>query len=147
MPGIEVESLDGEKTTIGEEALTDFRARVRGDVVLPTDSSYEEVRVIWNAMIDRRPAMIVRCTGTADVMQAVRFANENKLLVSIRGGGHNIAGMSLRDDAMLIDLSLMRSVHVDPDKAWSDGKQTITPAVLAKAIAACRAIHALSVDQ
>ncbi|MGH9807500.1 MAG: FAD-binding oxidoreductase, partial [Terriglobia bacterium] len=96
------------KANIGE-----FRAHFRGDVLLPGDAAYDEVRQIWNAMIDRQPALIARCTSAQDVVQSVNFAREQELLVSIRGGGHNIAGNAVCDDGLMIDLSLMKSVQVD----------------------------------
>jgi FAD/FMN-containing dehydrogenase len=93
--------------------VDEFRKGVRGPVVMPGDPSYDEVRQVWNAMIDRRPPMIVRCSGNADVIAAVNFARENGLPVSVRGGGHSAAGSAVHDDALMIDLSLMNGVHVD----------------------------------
>lgn len=116
MTNIQVRSLSGEVVVLDDQTLVDFRTQVRGQVITPGDSNYDEVREIWNAMIDRRPGLIVRCSGTADVLQAIRFARRHKLLTSVRGAGHNIAGKSLYDGAFLIDLSIMRSVQVDPDK-------------------------------
>ena len=98
-----------------QETLQAFKARLRGEVLLPGDAGYDEVRQIWNAMIDRRPALIARCRSAADVVQAVGFARQHNLLVSIRGGGHNIAGNAVCDDGLMIDLSLMKGVQVDPD--------------------------------
>ena len=95
--------------------IEEFKAHFRGDVLLPTDANYDEVRQIWNAMIDRRPALIARCASPEDVVQAVKFARQNDLLVSIRGGGHNIAGNAVCDDGLMIDLSLMKNVKVDPN--------------------------------
>ena len=95
-------------------SISDLVSRLRGKIILPCDMEYDECRKIWNAMIDRRPALIVRCMGTADVVNSIKFARENKFLVSVRGAGHNIAGMSLADGAMLIDLSLMKGVWVNP---------------------------------
>ena len=83
---------------------------MKGQIVLPSDPSYDEVREIWNAMIDRRPALIVRCAEANDVVHAISFARENGLEISIRGGGHNIAGNALCDDGVMIDLSTMRNV-------------------------------------
>ncbi len=94
--------------------IEEFKAQFRGEVVLPGDASYDEVRAIWNAMIDRKPAIIARCASADDVVQAVKFAHQNDLLVSIRGGGHNIAGNAVCDDGLMIDLSLMKGVQVDP---------------------------------
>jgi FAD/FMN-containing dehydrogenase len=94
--------------------ITDFASKLRGKIILPTDPGYDESRKIWNAMIDRRPALIVRCMGTADVANSVKFARENNYLVSVKGAGHNIAGTSLADGAMLIDLSPMKGVWANP---------------------------------
>jgi len=90
-----------------------FKSQFRGGVILPGDSSYNDVRQIWNAMIDRKPGLIARCSSAADVVQAVAFARTHNLLVSIRGGGHNIAGNAVCDDGIMIDLSLMKNVAVD----------------------------------
>ena len=95
--------------------INEFKAQFRGNVLLPGDAGYDEVRQIWNAMIDRRPALIARCTSAEDVVQAVAFGRTNNLLISIRGGGHNIAGNAVCDDGIMIDLSLMKSVQVDPN--------------------------------
>jgi FAD/FMN-containing dehydrogenase len=81
---------------------------------MPADPDYDEVRKVWNGMIDRRPPVIVRASGNADVIAAVKFAGENGLPVSVRGGGHSAAGSAVHDDALMIDLSLMDGVHVDP---------------------------------
>lgn len=94
--------------------IDEFKAHFRGEVLLAADADYDEVRQIWNAMIDRKPALIARCTSPEDVMQAVEFARKHDLLVSIRGGGHNIAGNAVCDGGLMIDLSLMKSVQVDP---------------------------------
>jgi FAD/FMN-containing dehydrogenase len=95
--------------------IDEFKARFRGDLLLPGDADYDEVRQIWNAMIDRRPALIARCTSPDDVVQGVNFARQHELLVSIRGGGHNIAGNAVCNDGLMIDLSLMKGVRVDPN--------------------------------
>ncbi len=95
--------------------VEEFKSAVRGEVLLPADPGYDDVRGIWNAMIDRRPAMIVRCSGVADVMRSVALARNLDLLLSIRGGGHNIAGNAVCDDGLMIDLSPMKSVRVDPE--------------------------------
>src|SRR6266849_955548 len=99
---------------ISESALQAFRANLRGQLVLPKDVDYDDVRRIHNAMIDRRPAAIIRCAGVADVVAAVNFARQGNLLVAVRGAGHNIAGTSLCDGGIVIDLSRMKSVRVDP---------------------------------
>ena len=76
--------------------------------------AYESARRVWNGLIDRRPAVIARCAGTADVVEAVRVARTHRPVVSIRGGGHQVAGSAVCDDGLVIDLSAMRGVHVDP---------------------------------
>lgn len=114
--GIKALNTQERLVTIDQEGLNSLRAQVHGKVIVPGDAAYDEARKIWNAMIDRRPALIVECTGTADVLFAVRFAKQHGLLISVRGAGHNIAGRSLQNNILLIDLSHMRSVHVDPDK-------------------------------
>jgi FAD/FMN-containing dehydrogenase len=113
-------NLDTGSTTIGAGEIEALAARLRGTVIEPGDASYDEARAIWNAMIDRRPGLIVRCAGASDVVQAVRFAREHGLLVSVRGGGHNIAGNAVCHGGLLIDLSPMHSVRVDPSirRAW-----------------------------
>jgi FAD/FMN-containing dehydrogenase len=110
-------------TNMKNEVVAAFKATLRGPVLQPGDPGYDDARAIWNAMIDKRPALIVRCAGTADVMHAVNFARENGLPLAVRGGGHNIAGSALCDDGMVIDLSGMRDVHVDPrvQLAWVSG--------------------------
>src|SRR5512132_169520 len=99
---------------LSKATADEFKRSFQGDVVLPGDANYDEVREIWNAMIDRKPALIARCKTSDDVVQAVKFAREQDLLVSIRGGGHNIAGNAVCDDGLMIDLSLMKKVEVDP---------------------------------
>lgn len=101
-------------TPLKDEAIQQLRSQVRGTVVLPGEGGYDQARKIWNGIIDRKPAMIVQCSGTADVMAAVNFARENKLPLAVRGGGHNVAGNSLCDDGVVIDLSPMRRVRIDP---------------------------------
>jgi FAD/FMN-containing dehydrogenase len=106
--------LDGRPASVDEEAVMQLRTRLRGALLQPGDEGYDAARGIWNGMIDRRPALIARCRGTADVMEAVRFAHEHNVLVSVRGGGHNVAGYAVAEGGLMIDLSLMKSVSVDP---------------------------------
>jgi len=95
------------------EALQRFAEAVRGDVLRPGEEGYDDARAIWNGLIDRRPALIVQCTGAADVVDAVNLAREQGLVLSIKGGGHNVAGNAVNDGGVVIDLSRMRGVHVD----------------------------------
>jgi hypothetical protein len=101
---------------VSEAAVRNFRASVRGETLCPGDSGYDMARTLPNAMIDRRPGIIARCGGTADVIACVRFAWEHQLLVSVRGGGHSVAGKSVCDDGLMIDLSRMKGIRVDPAK-------------------------------
>jgi FAD/FMN-containing dehydrogenase len=101
-------------TTIHTEALETLKNCFRGEIRLPEDKRYDQTRQIWNAMFDRKPAIIARCIGTTDVINAVNFARDNDLLVAVRGGGHNSAGKAACDDGLMIDLSPMRRVLVNP---------------------------------
>ena len=96
-----------------DAVVQEFGTSLRGQLILPTDPGYDDARKIHNAMIDKHPALIVRCTGLADVITSVHFARKNNLTASVRGGGHNVAGTSLCD-GLVIDLSSMKSVHVNP---------------------------------
>jgi FAD/FMN-containing dehydrogenase len=99
---------------LNESSLRDFRFRMRGETLILGDAGYDEARRVWNGMFDRRPAIIARCTGVADVIAAVNFARDNGLEIAVRGGGHSMSGQSVCDDGMMIDLSQMKSVRVDP---------------------------------
>lgn len=102
--------------TLVNETIKDLKTNVKGHVVLPDDQSYDEVREIWNAMIDRRPAVIVQVANADDVSHVITFARKNGLEISIRGGGHNIAGNAVCDNGVMIDLSTMKNVRVDAQK-------------------------------
>ena len=101
---------------MNEETIAAFRASLRGGLIEPGDPNYDTARKVYNAMIDRHPRLIAGCAVVADVMAAVRFGREQKLLVSIRGGGHNAGGLGVCDDGLVIDLSPMNYVRVDPKK-------------------------------
>ncbi|MDX1686446.1 MAG: FAD-binding oxidoreductase [Candidatus Promineifilaceae bacterium] len=101
--------------SLDEEAVEAFAGQLRGELITPASADYEEARTIYNAMIDKRPALIARCENVADVISAVNFARQNDLDLAIHGGGHNGAGLALVDDGLVIDLSPMNGVHVDPD--------------------------------
>ncbi|WP_372379259.1 FAD-binding oxidoreductase [Vibrio natriegens] len=100
--------------SIESAKVEDFIKHFGGEAILPDDASYDEVRKIWNGMIDRKPGMIARCKSAEDVVLSVNFARENNLLVSVRGGGHNIAGNAVCDDGLMIDLTLLNEVQVYP---------------------------------
>lgn len=127
MSAIEVLSLERVKVELDAGAVESLRGSLQGHVVCNGEPGYDEARTIWNAMIDHRPALIARCRGTADVMRAVTFAADNGLLLSVKGGGHNIAGSAMCDGGMVVDLSLMKSVRVDPKarRAWVEGGATL----------------------
>jgi FAD/FMN-containing dehydrogenase len=101
--------------SIPEAALEAFAAGLRGEVTLPHDPGYDETRAVWNGMIDRHPAIVARCAGAADVVDAVSFARERDLPLAVRGGGHNVAGNAVCDGGLVIDLSGMDGVRVDPE--------------------------------
>src|SRR5688572_32039668 len=105
---------DGRKILLRAADVEDFRAGLRGQLLLPGTAGYDDARKIFNGMFDRRPALIARCVGAADVMRAVRFAQAHELLVAVRGGGHSLSGQSVCDHGLMIDLSAMRGVRVDP---------------------------------
>ncbi len=112
--GLRAKTIEGDDVELRQGLLDGFKARLQGPVLVADTVEYEAVRTVWNAMIDRRPALIVRCLGTADVIECVRFARANDLLLCVKGGGHNIAGLAVADGALMLDMSLMRGVWVDP---------------------------------
>jgi len=114
MADLRIISINGDETVLKETTVEAFKTGLRGELLTPDSPGYDEARTIWNAMIDRRPAVIVQCAGTADVMRAVDFARRNELLVAVRGGSHNIAGNAVCDRGLMIDLSSMKSVRVNP---------------------------------
>jgi FAD/FMN-containing dehydrogenase len=106
--------LSGEITELADDQFAELRMTFRGRLVTPQDDGYDEARVVQNGLIDRRPGLIVQCSGTADVIDAVNLARERRLLTAVRAGGHSIAGYGVCDDALMLDLSVMRGVWVDP---------------------------------
>src|SRR5499427_772646 len=102
-------------STLDRSAIADLSARFTGALLLPGDSGYDEARRIHNGLIDKHPALIARCLGTADVVDAVKFATAHGLEIAVRGGGHNVAGKAVCDNGLMIDLSRMKGIHVDPE--------------------------------
>src|SRR5215218_7637337 len=105
--------------TVGREldpaAVDELRASLAGDLVGPADPAYDERRAVWNGSIDRRPALIARCSGTADLIAALRFAERTEVPLAVRGGGHSFPGQSVCDGGVVIDLGPMKGIRVDPD--------------------------------
>src|SRR5262245_18979410 len=114
MAQVTLKTGEGASRTLSAETVEALRAQLRGPLCMPGDAGYDQARTIWNAMIDRKPAMIVRAIGASDVMRAVAFAREHGLLLAVRSGGHNIAGNAVCDGGLMLDLSQMRSVRIDP---------------------------------
>jgi len=102
---------------LAEQAVNGFAAQLHGELILPSDARYEVARKVYNAMIDKRPALIARCKNVADVVSAVNFGRNNQMTVAIRGGGHNGPGFGVCDGGLVIDLSPMRGIHVDPSNS------------------------------
>ena len=126
MPDVRLATLSGESTTLGAEEMEQLSARSRGTVLYENSPGYDEARSIFNGLHDRRPGVIVRCMGAADVADAVRLASEHELLVSVRGGGHNVAGTAICQGGMTVDLSGMRGVRVDPHNRTVDAEAGCT---------------------
>lgn len=114
MKPLEVANLIGGKTVVSNEEVEILKKQIRGLLIRVEDETYDEARQLWNGMFDKRPAVIVRCAGVADVINAVRFARDRNLLVAVRGGAHNVAGLASYEEGFVIDMSQMRAVHVNP---------------------------------
>jgi len=114
MSGLQVKTRSNGDVTLQEDTIQKFKETLRGELIRSVDPGYDDARSIWNAMIERRPALIVRCLGVADVATCVNFAREHGLLLSVKGGGHNISGLAVCDRGLMIDMSRMRGVWVDP---------------------------------
>ncbi len=111
---------------VDEAKVQDFKASLRGELIRPGDAGYDDARKIYNGMIDKRPALIARCTGAVDVINAVNFARANKLLVAVRGGGHNVAGNAVCDGGIMIDLSRMKGIRIDPARRTARAEPGLT---------------------
>ena len=122
--------LDGSTILLNRATVADLRDGLRGPLLFRGETGYDEARKVWNASIDRRPALIARCAGAADVSRALQFASAHRLLVAVRGGGHSTSGASVCEGGLMLDLSLMQSVRVDPKSATA----RVEPGVLLGAV-------------
>src|SRR4030065_1654684 len=113
---MKAKTMEGREIDLEQETLNGLKMRLRGPMFTPGDVGYDESRTVWNGMIDKRPAVVVRCLGTADVITCVQFAREHDLLLCLKGGGHNIAGLAAADGALMLDMSLRRGVWVDTQR-------------------------------
>ena len=113
---IDAVASDGKQITLSQLDVDDFRASLRGQLLVPSSAGYDDARKVWNGMFDRKPALIARCAGAADVVQSVNFARSHGLLLAVRGGGHSLSGQSVCDNGLMIDLSQMNGVRVDPTR-------------------------------
>jgi FAD/FMN-containing dehydrogenase len=116
MSTFSITSRDGTAKSLSTEIADKFKDNMRGELITPADDQYESARKLWNGMIDKKPALIARCAGVEDVITAVNFSKEHNLLFSIRSGGHNVAGTAVAEGGLVVDLSAMRSVTVDPEQ-------------------------------
>lgn len=105
----------GTDLLLDESTIQSFKSSIRGNVIMASDPAYNEERLVYNGMISRFPALIVKCSNVADVISAVNFARTNKLTLAVRGGGHNAGGLGVCDDGLVIDLSLMKGIRIDQD--------------------------------
>src|SRR3712207_2639019 len=127
MAELRIITLTGADAALTGSLVEEFGSRLRGELLLPSDAEYEEARLLWNGVTDKRPALIARCAGVGDVIDSVNFARENDLLVAMRGGGHNVAGNAVADGGLVIDLSPMKGIRVDPERrtARAEGGATL----------------------
>ena len=126
MTDLRIITTNGTDAILEEATVQNFADSLRGPLLGPGEGGYDEARKVWNGMIDRRPALIARCAGVADVIAAVRFARDHELLVSVRGGGHNITGNAVCEGGLMIDLSPMKSVRVDPAQRTARAEAGLT---------------------
>ncbi len=123
---LNIRKMKKSRTEQGNGSLSSLGDMLRGELLYPGEHGYDEARTVWNAMIDRHPAAIARCTNTADVVAAVNYAREHDLRLAVRGGGHNVAGKAICDDGLVIDLSPMTSIHVDSQRRTAHAEPGVT---------------------
>jgi FAD/FMN-containing dehydrogenase len=138
---VEIRRLDHRGAHLSDAAVNGLRGSLAGSVALPGEPGYDEARTLWNAMVDRRPALVVRAASAADVVAAVRFARDHDLLLGVRSGGHQIAGLAVADGVMLLDLSQMRAVSVDAQARTA----RVEPGATLGEVDAATQVHGLAV--
>lgn len=118
---------DGVSVSVSESEISKLESHLRGEIILPDDESYSEARKLWNGLIDKKPGLIIQTVGVSDIIDSVNFARTHDLQLAVRGGGHNVAGHAMSDGGMVIDLSRMKSVRVDPEKriAYAEAGATL----------------------
>ena len=123
MAGVDDPMRHRTATLVDSPSVATLRREFRGQILLPDDDAYHEARQVWNAMVDRRPAIIARCARPSDVAAALRFGRSQGLEIGVRGGGHSVLGFAVPEGGLMLDLSLMASVRVDPERrrAWVQG--------------------------
>ena len=126
MASLRIHALTGTHTLLETSTIEPLRERLRGQLVLPGEGGYDEARKVWNGMVNKKPAIIARCAAATDVVEAVRFARDRGIMISVRGGGHNIAGNALCEGGMVIDLSRMKNIQVDPERRTARAEAGLT---------------------
>ena len=116
MAELRIVTLAGAESALDETVVERFGSGLRGELIRPGDAEYEEARQLWNGVIDKRPALAARVADEDDVIDSVNFARENDLLLAVRGGGHNVAGTASADGGLVLDLSAMKHIEVDPER-------------------------------
>jgi FAD/FMN-containing dehydrogenase len=130
MQSLKIKTTTNGYSILSKDIIQEFDANFYGPLVSPEDSGYDEYRAVWNGMVDKKPTLIARCTGVADVLEAVNFARAHHLLVAVRGGGHNVAGTAVCDEGLVIDLSAMKGIQVDPQARVARAQAGVTWAEL-----------------
>ena len=126
MSGLQVKTCTNGEIILQEDTIRKFKESLRGELILSDNAGYDDARSIWNAMIDRRPALIVRCLGVTDVVTCVNFARERGLILSIKSGGHNISGLAVCEGGLMLDMSRMRGVWVNPSTRTARVKPAVS---------------------
>jgi FAD/FMN-containing dehydrogenase len=130
MPDLKVTTTTGAEIVLKEAVVEELRGSLRGEVLCPGDDGYHDARSIWNALFDKKPALIVRCAGVSDIMRSIHFARTNSIPVAVRGGGHNVSGSGACDGSLMLDMSWLKSVRVDPVRRTARAEPGLTSELL-----------------